>query len=539
MDTIKKLRFLFNKVEKIKFLIIFISLLLGAFLEMFGLSFIAPLVGIISNPNTIHEQKILQYIYNLLGMSSTKDFLLFMIICLLALYIFKNIYLFFMYHIQFKFVYNQQAKFSRRMLQSYLRKPYIFHLQRNTSELLKNVNNEVNALFGSVILSSLLLMAEALIVLAIGSLLLVVAPVESMVVFAFLGITSGIFLKIFRKKIKQAGKQNQQHHIQMIKWVNQGLCASKEVKVTGREDFFVNAYTANSKKFAATLCYYQLMNQIPKLFLETIAIVTILTIVTIVVIENKKTNELFPILALFCMSAFRLMPSINRINCYINSILYYKPSVDVIYKDLYEDQDSNSSYFQKKSNSYNRNDILSHLSCGISIENVSFQYPNAVDYVLKNVSFHIPKGKSVAFIGQSGSGKTTMANIILGLLDPSQGTVTVGGINIHDNPKAWSSIVGYIPQSIYLSDDTIKNNVAFGIEEEKIEEEKVWGSLEKAQLKEFIEKLPDRLNTYIGERGIRLSGGQRQRIGIARALYHEPEVLILDEATSSLDNATE
>lgn len=536
MDLIKKLRYIFNKQQKLKFIFLFIIMFIGALFELVGVSLILPFVQIVMEPNIIEQNKIMKTIYEYFNIHSINHFLLIIAISLIVVYIIKNLYLLCMYYAQYTFTFNNQMRMSTKLMDCYLKKPYTFHLQKNTAEIVRSVTVDVSQLF-TLVLNCLLLLSELLVSLMLGIFLLAMDIFITTFVIGFLTISMFLFFFIFRKKLKIYGLNNQKYNGQMIKWINQSLGGIKEIKIMHREQFFVNSFSYNGNEYAKNRKKFEFINQIPKLMLETICIVGMLILVAIMLFIGKDMSNLIPKLAVFAMAAFRLLPSINRINNYINIILFHKPSIDLIYKDLKE----TNNLVNNKTKDAKVNEIKTDfdLNKPIEISHISFKYPQTNKYVFKNISFEIPIGKSTAFIGPSGAGKTTMADIILGLLKPEDGEILVSGINVYDNPRKWSEKIGYIPQTIYLSDDTIRNNIAFGIEENKINDKAVWKALEQAQLKEFIQNQKDKLNTLIGERGVRLSGGQRQRIGIARALYSNPEILVLDEATSSLDTETE
>lgn len=536
MDLIKKLRYIFNKQQKLKFIFLFIIMFIGALFELVGVSLILPFVQIVMEPNIIEQNKIMKTIYEYFNIHSTNHFLLIIAISLIVVYIIKNLYLLCMYYAQYTFTFNNQMRMSTKLMDCYLKKPYTFHLQKNTAEIVRSVTVDVSQLF-TLVLNCLLLLSELLVSLMLGIFLLAMDIFITTFVIGFLTISMFLFFFIFRKKLKIYGLNNQKYNGQMIKWINQSLGGIKEIKIMHREQFFVNSFSYNGNEYAKNRKKFEFINQIPKLMLETICIVGMLILVAIMLFIGKDMSNLIPKLAVFAMAAFRLLPSINRINNYINIILFHKPSIDLIYKDLKE----TNNLVNNKTKDAKVNEIKTDfdLNKTIEISHISFKYPQTNKYVFKNISFEIPIGKSTAFIGPSGAGKTTMADIILGLLKPEDGEILVNGINVYDNLRKWSEKIGYIPQTIYLSDDTIRNNIAFGIEENKIDDKAIWKALEQAQLKEFIQNQKDKLNTLIGERGVRLSGGQRQRIGIARALYSNPEILVLDEATSSLDTETE
>jgi ATP-binding cassette, subfamily B, bacterial PglK len=539
-EAIRKLLILFNKKEKKKLIILFFMMLVAALFETIGIGLIVPFVGLITNPQIIQEQALLSYLYKVFNFQSTLAFTVFGVIVLLAVFLLKNLYLLFFNFAQLKVILNQQVKLSKKLFEEYLIKPYTFHLQRNTSELLRNVNDEVPKVFQGIIMAGFQLFTEILVTTCILFLLLITAPEATITSAIFLCGSIFLFFKFFRKKITSLGKEQQKVSGAMIRWVNQGLGASKEVKVTGKEGFFINAYTRHSQIKANNSRYMKMLEQIPRLFIETILVSIVLITMLIIVFQEKSTSQLISTMALFAMAAFRLMPSITRIIALITTIRYSQPALTVVYEDLFMNKEKTSNITPTgKNQQITINKEERTYTDSIKLNEVSFRYPNQKGYSIKNVSFTIPIGKSVAFIGESGAGKTTIVDIILGLFKPEKGKVLVDNKNLFEQKELWQQKIGYIPQSIFLSDDTIRGNVAFGIESDQIDDEAVWRALEQAQLKKFVEALPDQLETELGERGVRLSGGQRQRIGIARALYHNPEILFMDEATSALDNETE
>ncbi|OZU89276.1 ABC transporter [Virgibacillus indicus] len=537
-DTIKKLLILFNKREKKKLLILFFMMIIAAIFETIGIGLIVPFVGIVTNPNMIQEQAILSNVYELFNFQSTTTFIIFAVVMLLTVFVLKNLYLLLFNYAQFRVILNQQVKLSRSLFKAYLTKPYTFHLQRNSSDLLRNVNGEVPKVFQGIIMSGFQLFTEVLIILCIMALLLVTAPVATLTASVLLGGGVILFFVILRKKISALGKEQQLVGGTMIKWVNQGLGASKEVKVSGKERFFIDSYTSQSQIKANNSRYMKMLEIVPRLFIETMLVSIVLITMLIIVFQGTSTTQLVSTMALFAMAAFRLMPSITRVVALITTIRYSQPALEVVYDDLYRNKEKPSNaVFKTDSEVVNKGKKV--FTESISLNEVSFRYPEQDKYAIENISLTIPIGQSVAFVGESGAGKTTLVDIILGLFHPDDGHVLVDGKDLYQQRALWQQKIGYIPQSIFLSDDTIRGNVAFGIDGNQIDDNEVWRALEQAQLKEFIMSLPDQLETTVGERGVRLSGGQRQRIGIARALYHNPEILFMDEATSALDNETE
>lgn len=535
-SDLKKLIRFFEKKERRKLLTLFYMMIIAAFFETIGIGLIMPFVSIITNPKVIEEQAILSFMYNFFNFKSATSFTIFAVIFLIGVFITKNLYILLFNYTQFKIILNHQVKLSSNLFKEYLVKPYSFHLQSNTATLLRNVNGEVKRVFQGIIISGFQLFTEILVVICISLLLLFTAPIATITASILLGGSVFLFFKILRKKISTLGKEQQVVSGTMIKWVNQGLGASKEVKVSGKEDFFIDSYKSQSQVKANNSRYMKMLEVIPRLFIETLLVCIILLTMLIIVYQGKNALELVSTMALFAMASFRLMPSITRIVSLVTSIRYSKPALDVVYEDMFLNKSKNittSIYKTHSSNTYR------YYNDSIELKNVYFRYPNQKEYSLKDISLKIPFGQSVAFVGESGAGKTTIVDIMLGLFVPEQGQVLIDGIDLHQQLPKWQQKIGYIPQSIFLSDDTIRGNVAFGIKNEEINDEAVWSALEQAQLKDFVMSLPEKLETTVGERGVRISGGQRQRIGIARALYHNPEILFMDEATSALDNETE
>ena len=344
-----------------------------------------------------------------------------------------------------------------------------------------------------------------------------------------------IFFIISKKVSSKLGRQNEFYNAKLFQWINQSLGGIKEVKILQREKYFIDSYRTNYKKVIWGARVNELLAAVPKYIVETVAIVGLVLAIIVKLLFGHGALETFvPQMAVFAVAAFRLLPSVGKINAYVNNVMYTKASLDMIYQDLCEIEKNKPIEVEWEGKTENWKFMK-----GVFAEHITYHYPDSDTEVLHDITLEIPKGKTVALIGPSGAGKTTLADIILGLLPPVSGVVRMDDKNIYENLRSWRQKLGYIPQSIYLSDDTIRNNVAFGIYEDQIDDDAIWKALEKAQLKDFVQGLEKGLDTYVGDRGVRLSGGQRQRIGIARALYHDPEILVLDEATSALDSSTE
>jgi ATP-binding cassette subfamily C protein len=532
---LSKLLYIFNYQEKFQIAIIFFLMLVGAGLETLSVGLIPPFVALLGNPEIITQEQTLIWLYSRLGASSHQIFLLWVSVALLGIYLLKNAYLAILTYWQYYFLYEKQFFLSSRPLKSYLNSPYTFHLQRNSADLVRNVTSEIPLIFSGVIVPMLTLITEVMVMSCVVLLLAIAEPLSSAIAAMFLGISIFGLNRTIRKQMSGQGLIRQEQSGQMVQWVNQSLGGIKETKVLGRENFFLDAFTRSAEAFGKANFFVGLATQLPNLFIDTVLIAAVLLIVIFSLIQGREIQSILPMLSLFAIAALRLMPSAKRIISTITTIRYSKDAVDVIYHDLISLDTKSTSISLVKSSQ-----TSSHLfQKSIELKDINYQYPNASNPSLFGISISITKGQAIAFVGTSGSGKTTLIDVLLGLLTPSQGEILVDGKNIFTNVAIWQQQIGYIPQSIYLSDDTIRNNIAFGLVTDEIKEEQVWAALKAAQLEELVLSLPEQLDTLVGERGIRLSGGQRQRIGIARALYHNPEVIIMDEATAALDNTTE
>lgn len=527
-----KLGYIFTAKDKRKIALLLVAVVIGSFLELLGVTIFMPFINIISNPQTIQRTWYLKLFYDGLHFSSTKNFMIALSCAIIAVYLIKNIYLIVEKNCIYKFSYSTQMRLSTRLLETYMKEPYTFHLNKNIASLQRTIQEDTGR-FMQVILYFMELATELVVCLVLGVYLLFVSKSITIIVVSLLVVFVGTFLACTRRYSNQLGRDNQVYQGKIYQWMNQALGGIKEIKILERDSFFIDEYQKYYTKFARGLRLSRTISVLPKYLVEAVAI-TGLLIAIIVKMTFGEADLIYyiPQLTVFAVAAFRLMPSVGRINEYATNMLYAFPSVDLIYKDLVEIEDYVEKQDHEVAEKWN-------LKNAIEVKEVTYYYPDTEEPVIDGASLTIQKGKTVAFIGASGAGKTTMVDIILGLLVPQKGVVMADEINVHEKPKTFHAQIGYIPQVIYLSDDTIRNNIAFGIKEAQIDEAAVQAAVEKAQLTEFINSLPHGLDTIVGDRGVRLSGGQRQRIGIARALYHDPEILVLDEATSALDNETE
>ena len=533
-SILPKLSYLLSAREKRNAAILFVLTWIGALLDVVGVGAIPAFVGVISMPERLLERAPVRAAYDALGMTSTDEMVMWAALALIVVFVVKNLYLTFLAYVGARYNSNRRVSISNRLFRAYLRSPYTFHLQRNTAELLRNTNSESGSIVSGVMTPLMTLAQETLTLVFVFVLLMLVEPVVTLVVFGVLGAVTVVFYRVTRTKIGEYAKESQRHRKLSVQAVNQGLGGFKDARVLGREGFFLSSYSESTAFQAEAERYKAVISALPRLFLETIAVAGMLGVSALLVAQERPLESIIPTLTLLGVAIIRLMPSFQRVSGSVNALKWGERALDAVHDDLamLEAQEEEFRVRQqtKAPVAFERE---------VRFDRLSYQYPGQADHALRDVSLTIPKGASVGFVGPSGAGKTTIVDVLLGLLDPTEGRVLVDGADIEGRMAAWQRKIGYIPQTIYLTDDSVRGNVAFGMGEDETDDEAVWRALEAAQLRDMVEGLPDGLDTKVGERGVRLSGGQRQRIGIARALYHNPEVLVMDEATSALDNQTE
>ena len=571
MDILKKFNYIFDAKQKRQTFGMLILIIIGSGFELLGVSAIQPLIEAIQYSDELLEHgSAYRLIYDLFGLTSSTQLILVLLGLLIVVYIVKNVYLVLMYRAQYKYIYSNMKALSTRMMRSYLSRPYAYFTEKSSAELLRNITQDTSDFFG-VIRAGVQLATEGLVVLALIVYLFIEDKSITLVVGGLLVVLVFAFQKIYKKILLRRGELNRHYEAEVNKWVQQAFGGIKEIKVMNKEDFFYDEYDKAFQGRVRSEYSYHTLITIQKPVIEAATICALLGAIVIKIAMGVNLNYLIPTLSIFVVAAYRLLPSFNRITEYMGTMAYQMPAVTAIYEHLKEIEEAeetsqhtaerhNNDSPAASSSAEDRADEAERRSSGmdtvpasaeqseagqlplgegIRVAEVSFRYPHTEKLVLDQVSLTVPRNTSVAFIGTSGAGKTTLADLILGVLEPVSGGITAGECDIYQHLNQWHRTIGYVPQNIYLLDDTIEANVAFGIPQEQIDGARVQKALDRAQLTEMIEELPAGVKTVVGERGIRFSGGQRQRIGIARALYAEPEVLVLDEATSALDNETE
>lgn len=531
---IKKLNVLLDKKQKRTMWLLVIMMIIGAGLQVAGVGMIVPVVSIVMNPESVEKEGLVRTLYLMLGEGSTQRFAVIIMLGLIMIFIIKNVFLYFQQKATFAFVYTNQFRTSEQMMKNYLRRGYEFYLNADTAVVQRNITSDVNNMY-AMILALLQLVSDSII---FGFLVLYCLQQDvgmSLLLASVMLLLLFVIKKILKPILQKAGKDNQNYYSSLFKWISQTVLGIKEVKISCKEQYFISEYVKCGKGYVEAVQKYSLYNNIPKLFIESICVVCMIGYLLVMMLMGVSAEDMMQTLTAFAAAALVLLPCVNRINNQINNIAYFEPFFMGV-TDHLQDEIRGSKVDMSYATDTDEKLPIEH---EIELQDIVYAYPNTDKLIFDKANLTVPIGASVGIVGTSGAGKSTVVDILLGLLEVKSGKILADGKDIHENYRAWLKNIGYIPQMIFMLDDTIRNNVAFGVPKDKINEERVWEVLKEAQLDEFIKTLPDGLDTSIGERGIRLSGGQRQRIGIARALYNNPEVLILDEATSALDNDTE
>ncbi len=534
-DIFKKFNKVLNKKQKSRVVVLIFMILIGAVLETLGVSMIYPLIETVMMPEVFEQNAMIVWICNVLGYTSAEQFVTFMLLALIFIFIFKNLYLLLLYYVQHSFITNSQYRISRDLLKVYLNRPYEFYLNASTGDIMRTVYSDSTGIF-NLLLQCMQFITEFMVAIFLGTYLLIIDPVMTIVMGILLvGITllSSAFLK---PRISRIGEESRQQQSKMYKTIMQSINSVKDVKVYAKEDAFLGIYRKYGKRYYNLARDHEVLSSVPRLAIEAFSLSGVLAYMAVMMKLGQNVQTMVPQLSAFAVAAVRLLPSASRINTYLANIAYYRPTLDYVYANV--ELPKNVDERAAEAKAVTETDKLKFHDC-IKVEQLYYKYPNTDKYIFENARMQVPYGKSVGIMGPSGAGKTTVVDIMLGLLRVESGTITCDGVNVLEHYGQWLANIGYISQTINMVDDTIRANIAFGVDVDDIDDARVWQVLEEAQLADFVRNLPNGINTVIGERGVRISGGQRQRVGIARALYHDPEILILDEATSALDNDTE
>ncbi len=534
MHKLKQILYLFSSEERKSTFLLLIMIIVMAFIDTLGIASILPFMTVVTNPDIIDSNLILNKIYQIstgFGVENKTQFILFLGGLVLFLLILSLTFKALTTYLQVRFIKMREYSISSRIIEKYLRQPYSWFLNRNSAELGKTVLSEVAVIIANGVTPIMYLISAGLITITITVLLILVDIKIALIVAFLIGGSYGLIYFIFRKYIHRIGKQRLKNNELRFLAVNSAFSSPKELKIGGLEQIYVDRYSEYAKNYAKNQASIIILSQLPKFFLEAIAFSSILLLTIYLIIQNNNLNDAIPIISLYVFAGYRLLPSMQQIYISFNQLNYVGPALNSLYNDL--------KSLKTKEVENNKENII--FKKEIKLKDIYYNYPDRSKTTLKNININISAQTIVGIVGKTGSGKTTIIDIILGLLETQSGTLEVDGkIITKNNFRNWQQLIGYVPQQVYLSDDTVAANIAFGKKEIDVNQDAVIKAAKIANLHNFIKnELPQNYLTNIGERGVKLSGGQKQRLGIARALYHNPQILILDEATSALDNTTE
>lgn len=536
----KKLGSILDKKQKRSILGLMILILIGGLLETLGVSLVLPLISAILDKESFSQNKYVVDVMRIFGITSVDVVIYTLLFALMAMYVVKNSYLIWLTYMQSRFVNSNRCRCTTNLLSQYLNRPYEYYLYAETSDILRTIYGDMDNIF-NLLLQCMNLAAEVVVSVCLGLFLLLIDFKMMMVIVGLLFVVTIFVTKVLKPKLHNVGEGARESQASLYKWILQSVTGIKDVKVLNKEEYFTRKYYGSSKEYANYQVKNNVLTNIPRLLIETVAIVGILAYVAVAMAAGVPMSSLLPLISAFALAAMRLLPSVNRVNTYIANISYYEPALDYIYENVdtagLGEQKLVKRFESEELDSSRKSSLTMKKS--IELTGITFAYPNTDKNIFTDANMSIPVGKSVGVMGPSGAGKTTIVDVLLGLLKTKKGEIACDERDIFEDYSGWLSHVGYIPQNIYMLDDSIRNNIAFGVKESDIDDDRVWEVLKQAQMKEFVEAQPEGLDSQIGERGVRISGGQRQRLGIARALYHDPELLVFDEATSALDNDTE
>ena len=523
------------------------SFVFSSVLEALGVGLIAPFLAIAANPSVARDG-FLQGPLQAFGLQSNSQIVTGLALLLIVLFCFKTAVYFLCKLYILKYSYWQKNQLESRLMRTYLRIPYIFHLNKNSAVLIKNIAIESHQFTTNSLIPLLEIIANVIVMVVLLA-LLAYSEISLLIVALVVILPTIVVFALLSKRVKVWGEVMSTANHNMIAAINHGLGGLKETKVIGCEDHFENELDIHSKQYAKSAVWADGFRVLPRVSIEAILVIFLMVfIIYSELVTGRSLSELTAVMGMFAVAAIRLVPAVSQILCALGQIRFSLFALDMLCMDLkeierYQQNDS------QQNDSVNRRlgDPQSNLSLPFSLpfdyevtlEGISYCYPASEKPAIKDFSLTLRKGESIALVGKSGSGKTTLVDILLGLLSPDQGDIKVDGQSIYGDVRGWQNLLGYIPQSIFLTDSTIEQNIAYGVPPEEIDAGRLWEAIAAAQLEDLVESMPNGVKTEVGERGVRVSGGQRQRIGIARALYHNREILVLDEATSALDSETE
>jgi len=536
MDVLRKLYSLLNRRERRNLFLVFGAVLVMAGLQVLSVASIMPFLSVAANPSSIQNNAYLSWAYNIFGFSDTSSFLIALGLVALAILVLSNAFIIFTRWLMERYAWGRNHSISRRLLRSYLYRPYEYFLTRNSAELGKNILEEVKEVTDQMLKPTLLGIAKGVVALFIVGFLVYFDPIVAIIVAAVLGAAYGGVYLLIRRQLDRRGAARVESNTKRYQFVGEAFGGVKEVKIRGKEEAFLELYDDPSRRYAWNQALYRVMKRAPRYIIEAVAFGGIILIAIYLIAVREGLQQVIPVLGLYAFAGYRLMPALQVAFHGLASARFNMAALNKLHQDLTQHIDEKGP---GTSDEESPEPLM--LIEKLELQNVSFTYPEAKQPAIEDLSITIPAQTMTGFVGKTGSGKTTAVDLILGLLRPQQGTIAVDGTPLQDeNLRRWQQNIGYVPQHIYLSDDTVARNIAFGVSPDEIDMDAVRDAARRAHIYDFVEdELPETWQTVVGERGVKLSGGQRQRVGIARALYHNPSVLVFDEATSALDQSTE
>ncbi len=533
---LNKIFILLDKKQKRFMIVLVIMMLIGAILEACSVAVIIPVINIIIDKDAIESSRIMSRVFELSHISDVKVFAVLVMVLLILMFVIKNIYLYIQQKVLYNYIYTNQFSTSERMMRNYIRRNYEYFLTADTAVIQRTITSDVNNMY-ALILSLLTLVSEVIVFIALAVFLLFTDWRMTVFVATLLAVTLLVIKIVIKPMMYKAGKDNQDYYSSLFKWINESVTGIKDIKIGGRERFFVNEYIRYGTGYVDAVQKYTLYSNVPRLIIEVVCISGMVLYFIFLYLTGQNSEAILSVLGAVGVALARLMPCANRINNQLNNIAYFEPFLMGVSDNLQDEISGENTDLSVIDIPKEKLEIKN----GIELKNICYKYPETSKYILQDASIEVKVGEAIGIVGTTGAGKSTIVDVMLGLLRPEKGQVLADGKDVltKENYRKYLKNIGYIPQNIFMLDDTIKHNIAFGVPDDEIDENRLWEVIKEAQLEDFIKGREDGLDANIGERGIQISGGQIQRIGIARALYDDPEVLVLDEATSALDGETE
>jgi ATP-binding cassette subfamily C protein len=536
VKLIGQLWYILSRSERIEGSILLCAMALGAVFEAVSIGLVVPFIAVLRDPGLVLKAPVAQPLLSLLNIREPQALVIALGLGLIGAFVIKSGYLVLLYRWLSRYVFDTQVALTRQLFTGYLSAPYTFHLQRNSAELIKVTTTTILRFTSGFLVNLLGILGELLVVAALIALLMLVNPLATFGAMLIVGLPMALVYRLMQRRLAAAGRLAERSMTAMIQWTEQAISGIKETLIMDRARFFIDHQGRHAQNFANTQRTVMFLSSVPRLLMDTLAVSAMVAIALVILVRGQDLEALLPVLGMFAVAAMRLMPSTSRISSGLTALRFHYAATEVLYNELREIQRHAKG---PSGSAPDRAAPPPRFERSLVLEHLSYRYPSMPRSAIEDVSLEIPRGHWVGLIGPTGAGKTTLVDLMLGLFVPTSGRILVDGRDLQDDVAGWQRNIGYIPQDIYLMDDTVRRNVAFGLPDQEIDDERVWNALRAAQIDNLVGLLPGGLSAMTGERGERLSGGERQRLGIARALYRDPQVLVVDEATANLDHETE